>query len=205
MSNEHSVSQWIASLKAGEAEAAQQLWERFRVPLIQLAARRLKDAPKRISDEDDIAQSVFLSLCHGAAAGRFEDVRNRDDLWWLLLATTRRKVVDFVRRETAKKRGAGHVVSEGALSGKESGKTDMTFDDLIGDAPSPDLLVMLAEEHHRLLNLLRDDRLRKIAVSRIEGYSVVEIAADLEVSTRSVERKLRLIRDAWAEELFRAE
>jgi DNA-directed RNA polymerase specialized sigma24 family protein len=42
--------------------------------------------------------------------------------------------------------------------------------------------------------------LREIALARVEGYTVQEIAERLEISKRSVERKLDLIRQAWAKE-----
>src|SRR5262245_41905555 len=116
MSAPQSVSQWIAHLKEGNADAAQRLWERYAMRLVELARRRLKDAPKRVADEEDVAASVFHSLCRGAAAGRFENVKNRDDLWWLLLAITKQKSVDLVRRETAQKRGSGYVQSESGLN-----------------------------------------------------------------------------------------
>jgi hypothetical protein len=71
----------------------------------------------------------------------------------------------------------------------------------VSDAPTPEFLVSLEEQHNRLLGLLRDDRLRQIAVFRIEGFTVPEIAVDLCLSTRSIERKLQLIRGVWSQEL----
>jgi len=169
--------------------------------LVELARRRLKDAPKRVADEEDIAASVFHSLCRGAAAGRFQNVKNRDDLWWLLLAITKQKVVDHVRRETAQKRGAGRVQLESGLNGNADDSHGFALDRLVGDEPTPEFVLMLEEQHQRLLGLLRDDRLRQIAVFRIEGFTVPEIAEDLRVSTRSIERKLQLIRGVWSKEL----
>jgi len=67
-----------------------------------------------------------------------------------------------------------------------------------------DVHVMLDEEHQRLLSLLRDERLRQVAISRIEGRTVAEIARDLGLCARSIERKLRLIRNTWASEFTHA-
>lgn len=195
-----SISRWIASLKAGELDAAQALWNEYAIRLTELARKKLGSVPKVVADEEDIAQSVFRSICRGAIAGRFGDVTNRDDLWWLLLAITKQKVVDYIRRETSQKRGAGRVKHEAALA-CEFADNAFTLDSLVGEAPTPDFLFILQEQSTRLLKLLRDDRLRKIAISRIEGYTVPEIAADLAISTRSVERKLQLIRKAWAKDL----
>ena len=153
MSVSLSVSQWISDLKAGHPDAAQHLWERYAIKLVDLARRRLKDAPKRVADEEDVAASVFHSLCRGAAAGRFENVKNRDDLWWLLLAITKQKVVDHVRRETAKKRGGGRIQSEAGLNRNADDSRGFALDHLIGDEPTPEFVLMLEEQHSRLLGL----------------------------------------------------
>jgi DNA-directed RNA polymerase specialized sigma24 family protein len=57
---------------------------------------------------------------------------------------------------------------------------------------------MMAEECRRLLELLDDAELRTIAVAKMEGYTNAEIAAQLNRSERTVERRLRLIRDRWS-------
>jgi DNA-directed RNA polymerase specialized sigma24 family protein len=203
MSSRHSVSRWICSLKTGEADAAQALWQRYKNRLVQLAKRRLERIPKRAADEDDIAQNVFISLCRGAAAGRFEDVKNRDDLWWVLLAITKQKSVDLVRREMAQKRGAGRVRFELGIGSSRGGR--LSLDQLISGKPGPEVLVVFEEQSRSLLESLRNDELRRIASSRIEGYTVEEIAVQMSVTTRTIERKLQLIRDAWTKELKRGE
>jgi len=40
-----------------------------------------------------------------------------------------------------------------------------------------------------------------VALARMEGYSVEEIAAQLGFSPRSIKRKLQMIRSIWAKEL----
>jgi RNA polymerase sigma factor (sigma-70 family) len=199
-----SVTEWILGLKAGEATAAQKLWERYRDQLMAHARKRVPHSATRAADEEDVLQSVFICLCRGAAVGRFNDVRDRDDLWWLLVSITKHKSVDLVRRESAQKRGAGEVVSECGLGLHKYDQRPLTLDDLIADEPTPEFIAMMEEENRRLLNLLRDDELRKIAISRIEGYSIAEIADQQKISIRSVERKLRLIRNLWRRELTHA-
>ena len=48
--------------------------------------------------------------------------------------------------------------------------------------------------------MLEDETLRQIAQRKLEGYESAEIAAVLGVSSRTVDRKLRLIREIWSEE-----
>ena len=140
-----SITHWIGGLKEGEAAAAQKLWERYAQQVLNLARQRLGQAPRTVADEEDIAQSVFDSICRGAAAGRFLDVKTRDALWWLLLTITRQKAVDHVRRETAQKRGGGRVVNECGLGRAGGSSVCLALDQLVSDEPTPEFLVMLDE------------------------------------------------------------
>ena len=126
----------------------------------------------------------------------------RDELWWLLLSITKRKAVDHIRREAAQKR---HVPGDQHERQRANGVRQLwplSLNDLVSSGPTPDFLVALEEEYKRLLDKLRNDQLRKIAVLRIEGYSVAEIAPKMNIGQRAVERKLQLIRDTWKPELL---
>jgi DNA-directed RNA polymerase specialized sigma24 family protein len=109
-----------------------------------------------------------------------------------------------VRHEVRQKRGGGRVRSEADIfsAGQEQ---SFRLDELIGDAPTPEFLTSMNEEQHRLLSLLRNDQLRRVAVMKIQGYTHEEIAAALGISRRSVIRKVNLIRERWAAELDRLE
>ena len=62
-------------------------------------------------------------------------------------------------------------------------------------------LVMLQDQFQHLLSLLRTDQLRQVAQAYLEGKSTTEIAQELQVTRRSIERKLKLIREDWEREL----
>ena len=51
------------------------------------------------------------------------------------------------------------------------------------------------------MSVLNDD-LRQVALLRMEGDSIEEIAARLGYVPRSIKRKLELIRDLWERELL---
>lgn len=197
--SEGSVTRWFRDLEQGCPEAAQQLWDRYSARLIELARRRLRNAT-RVVDEEDIAITVFETIWRAASEGRFADLRNRDELWWLLVLVTKQKAFDQMRRERRQKRGGGQVVGE-----TDAGRADAPFqlDEVLGTEPTPEFLVIMDEEQRRLLGLLRDDRLRSIAVRRIQGYTCDEIASQLDISTRTVTRKLNLVRLRWQRELER--
>jgi hypothetical protein len=87
------------------------------------------------------------------------------------------------------------------LRGKESDDSIAGFDQLKGDAPTPEVLAIAAEEFQRLMVLLDDDCLRQVAQCKLEGYLNQEIEQRLGLTCRSIVRKLRRIRHVWEGEL----
>jgi DNA-directed RNA polymerase specialized sigma24 family protein len=193
MAPEGSVTHWIGQIQAGDAEAAQRLWERYFRRLVGLARKRLQDAPRRAADEEDVALSAFDSFCRSAGRGRFPQLADRDGLWRLLVALTARKAAHLVRDQARQKRGGGANPS-GAPGGPG-------LEELLDREPSPEFAAEVAEECRRLLSLLADPELGAVAVWRMEGYTTEEIAAKLGKAPQTVKRKLRLIRDIWAKEV----
>lgn len=196
-----SVTRWIHALKEGDRdEAAERLWGRYFDRLVGLARRKLQG--RRLAgaceDEEDAALSAFVSLCEGAAAGRFDRLTDREDLWKLLVVITARKALDQRERLGARKRGGGRVVDEAALAGAAADGDGL--DQIIGLEPTPEFAAMLAEEYRRRLHSLGDETLRQVAIWRMEGYGNDEIAARLGCVARSVGRKLDLIRKTWQAE-----
>src|SRR5262249_30677609 len=106
MSSPGSVSHLIGELKAGEAIAAQKLWERYFGRLAGLARSKLHGLPCRVADEEDIALSAFDSFCRQATLGRFPQLFDRDNLWRLLVVITKRKAYDLAQQERRQKRGS---------------------------------------------------------------------------------------------------
>ena len=160
-----SVCAWLRALEVDDAQAAQRLWDRFYPRLVELAEPRAKGLAKGGIEAEDVAADVMASLWRGHAAGRLADVKSRDELWWLLLALTKRKIVDHQRRQSALKRGGEVVVGPLELNGHPG----YQFDEIVSVELSPDYVVAFEEECLRLLRQLRDDQLRQIAVDRIEG------------------------------------
>ncbi len=61
------------------------------------------------------------------------------------------------------------------------------------------MLAIIEEEGQRLLQSLEDKKLRQIAIWKLESYTNDEIAEKLQLTTRSVERKLQRIREIWSQ------
>jgi DNA-directed RNA polymerase specialized sigma24 family protein len=189
MPSEGSVTRWIDLLQAGDPAAAQPLWERYFHLLVELARRKLGDKP-RIADQEDVALSAFDSFCRGLRHGRFPDLKDRDNLWKLLVVLTARKAIHLIRDEGRLKRGGGQT----------TGTAQELLEEVMSQEPSPAFAAEVAENCQRLLDLLCDAELRTIALSKMEGYTNEEIAGQRNCAPRTVERKLRLICSLWKKE-----
>jgi DNA-directed RNA polymerase specialized sigma24 family protein len=190
-----SVSRWLDPLQQGDAEAVQQLWQRYFAALAKVARRALRDLPLRARDDEDVALSAFDSFCRNAARGRFPQLSDRDDLWRLLTVITVRKAHRLRRDESRQKRGGPQ-----RLTGAQADDETALLEQALSHEPSPEMVAQMAEEYERLLQLLGEEDLRRIAVLRMEGHSVEEAAAALGCAPRSVKRKLQLIRTLWQHE-----
>src|SRR5262249_46151238 len=157
--------------------AAQRLWGRYYPRLVALARQRLRAAARRVADEEDVALSAFDSFCAAAAQGRLPDLRDRNDLWGLLMTITARKAADLVNFHKRKKRGGGLVRGDSALAGSDDAGPGL--DGMQGDDLAPDVAAQLAEEVERLLTRLdasQDPQLRQVAVWKMEGHANADIA-----------------------------
>jgi RNA polymerase sigma factor (sigma-70 family) len=191
MSSEGSVTRWFGALRGGDPAAAQQLWERYFQRLVGLARHKLRDSRQGIADEEDVALSAFDSFCRNAEKGRFPKLFDRDGLWRLLIVITTRKAAHLIRDQGRVKRG-------GAASVEQS--ENDCLDQVFSREPDPKFAAEVAEQCQRLLRMLKDKSLEAVALRRMEGYSVEEIAAELGCAPRSVKRKLQLIRGIWENE-----
>ena len=203
MSSDGSVTVWIGALKAGDPAAAQPLWERYCRQLVRLARARLGGARRRAADEEDVALSAFYSFCRGAEGGRFQQLRDRNNLWPLLVVITARKAIDARNHEARQKRGGGKVRGESAWRNAADGSDhDGGINLVIGDEPTPAFVVELAEQTQRLLDALGSEELRQVAVWKMEGYSNQEIADKIGCVERTVERRLKIIRGRFEQEML---
>jgi DNA-directed RNA polymerase specialized sigma24 family protein len=200
-SSSGSVTHWLGLLRAGDAVAAQPLWEGYFRRLVGLARARLQGVSRRAADEEDVARSAFDSFCQGAQAGRFPRLADRDDLWQVLVLLTARKASRLRRHEQRQKRGGGRVQTETDLAASEP-ETDAILAEVVGSEPTPEFAAQVAEECQRLLDLLKEDDLRAIALAKMEGYGTEEIAARLDCAPRTVQRKLGRIRSLWSREVL---
>ena len=136
------------------------------------------------------------SLFAGVARDRFPRLHDRNNLWSLLAKITARKAINEREKQFAKKRGGSKLkLSIGPEPDVSGAGLDPIDDDL-----GPDFVVTLEEELQRLMEQLPDETVRQVAARKLEGWSNAEIADELGVVERTVERKLGLVRACWGPE-----
>ena len=190
------ISRWISGLQAGDARAAQAIWDAYFEKLLRLARRKFGNMPRRVADEEDIVLSAINSFIEGATAKRFPKLEDHTDIWKLLVTITARKVIAQRRRLLTAKGGAGLVRGESVFAGRFATSDDVGIGQILGSEPTPQFATQVAEEFELLLEKLKnEDRvLHDIALWKLEGFTNSEIAEKLECNVRTVERKLALIR-----------
>jgi RNA polymerase sigma factor (sigma-70 family) len=200
MSADGSVTRWVTALKGGDVAAAQPIWERYHRRLVGLAREKLRGARRRDADEEDVVQSAFHSFFRGVAKGRYPQLGDRDNLWRLLVVITARKALDQLAAEHAKRRGGGTHADESRIATGGASWEEIAIEQVVGDEPTPEFAAQVAEQYERLLDLLADDTLRRVAVWKMEGLTTDEVADRLDCSRRTVARKLETIRIIWSGE-----
>ena len=108
-------------------------------------------------------------------------------------------VSDQIVHERRLKRGGGKVRGESAFDDDSAGAW-RGIERIVGREPTPADAAELLEAFNRRLGTLREN-LRAVAILRLEGHSVEEIAERFQCVPRTIERKLQLIRKAWSEEV----
>jgi RNA polymerase sigma factor (sigma-70 family) len=193
--SDDSVTRWLGPLQRGDDVAAQQLWQRYYDRLVGLARRKLRDLRQHEAAED-VALGAFDSFCRSAQQGRFPKLTDRDSLWRLLVIITARKAAHHRRDASRLKRGRQNAAS--GLAGQDR---EATLEQIVSREPTPEFAAEAADQCRHLLRRLAAPELQSIALWRMEGYTVEEIAQKLSCDARTVKRRLDLIRRLWEEEL----
>jgi DNA-directed RNA polymerase specialized sigma24 family protein len=189
VSSDGSITRLIDGTRSGNDEAARRIWQRFSPRVASLARQKLPVWLRRIVDGDDVANSAMCNVIMGLRAGRYTELRDRDELWALLALVTVQKARNEIAKASCQKR-----LAPGA-------SMPLTEEFVAPDLP-PDLIVRAAEQIDSLIELLRckEAILEPIALWKFEGYTNDEIAQRLGCSRSKVARKLELIRKTWERE-----
>jgi len=193
-----SVTLLLTGLRQGDRLAAILVWQRYYDRLVHLARKKLQQSSRRVADEEDVVLSAFEAFCRGTEHGRFPQLDDRDDLWQVLVMLTARKAANQIKHLARQKRGGGALQGESVFGMNADAEMIQGLEQVVGNEPSPEFAALTAESCGELLARLKDDELRQIALAKLEGYTNDEIAKQLRVKTRTIERKLQAIRETWS-------
>jgi RNA polymerase sigma factor (sigma-70 family) len=193
-----SITRAVDGVRQGRPDSMQQLWHRYYAALLRVARQRLGSSGRHLSDEEDIVVQAFYACFHALENGRYPDIRDRSALWRLLLTITANKVIDEHRRQSRRGPDGARILGESAIRAAGTLDSRDGFQQLMADDPTPSFVAALQEDFRNRLALLDADDLRQIALWKFEGFGNSEIAERLNVTERTVERKLRRIRALWS-------
>lgn len=204
------ITAWVVQVRDGDEDAAQNLWNYYCDQIVEVARRTMKRSSRRIHDEEDVAVESFKHLLSGIRDGRFTELERREQLWRLLMVITSRKAAAMIESDMRQKRGGGEVRGDSAvLGGGEEGPTEDDdrgshlkdepdgFDRLTSAGDAPDISALVADETENLLASLPDATAEQIVRLKLQGYTHEEIAAELDCNVRTIERRLKQIRELW--------
>lgn len=176
----------LRRLRAGDEDAATQMYVRYATRLHALARRKCAaDLGTRL-DAEDIVQSVFRTFFRRAGRGEYQ-VPAGDELWKLLLVISLNKIRKVAAFHRAAKRDVRKTADGGISDALLQGRS-------VDDPEALGALRLVIEETLADLPMSQ----RHIVIWRIEGYEVAEIAARSGRSKRSVERILQGFRQSLA-------
>jgi RNA polymerase sigma factor (sigma-70 family) len=192
-----SVSQWIEGAKQGGGEDAERrLFERYWPQVLSVARRTLEGNRIRHLDEEDVAIVALRRVFERIEAGKCDQMLDRRDWWNYVKRATKNIALDAIKGHQAAKHGGGEVRGESALDApvNQSGQGGLANEPKSPHMPTEiaeDMIQMLLESSTEL-----GEAARLILIRRLEGYKDKEIAEALDVTTRTIERKKKVIERA---------
>ena len=172
--------------------AAFSLWSRYYDRLRRIARKKIGRYGRRVPfDDEDVALSALDSFCRNVKQGQYPNLNSTDDIWCLLVVIADRKANDRAKMEFAAKRGG-----KAGFSPFDQYEPEIVDSDL-----QPDSRTELDDLTDHLFSILNDVDLQTIAIRKLSGDTNSQIAESMGRTRQTVQRKLRLIRDIWLDEL----
>jgi RNA polymerase sigma-70 factor (ECF subfamily) len=171
--------------RAGDGEAARQLYDCYVQRLLAVARRRLGTPLQSRVDPEDIVQSVFRTFFGRLKAGKFR-LEEQDDLCKLLVRITVNKTLRQVAYQKAAKRDPGQEAGQ-----EDPGRERLL--ELMAREPDPEEAAAFVDQLQAFL-AAQPPQDRRVIELRLQGYGTDEIARQLGVADRTVRRLLERIK-----------
>ncbi len=180
-SNE-SFDDLLIRCRRGDSEAVSVLVRQYSSRLMAVAGNLLSAQVRRRVDHEDIVQSALFTFFRRVEQGEF-DIRDPEDIWRLLVTITVRKAQTQGRRHSAEQRAPAREASATWLVAAMSRE------------PGPVEAIVLSEIVEDLTRWLEQEKYGEILERILRGEAKADIARDLGLSKRTVDRVLFRIRE----------
>jgi len=187
-----SVSGWIEMIRLGNDEAVKPLLERYFQRLASFADRKLRSGIRTSDDGEDIASHALQSVVRRIALGSYPELSDRNNLWLLLMVAAQRRVIDGQRKEIRWQKNFAPVQTVTDLM--QALNVDLEFQ---GERDDQSQAFELIEFWDHMLSKLSDQMHRDVAKRKLEGYSNREIAIQLQLTPKKVDRMVQAILERW--------
>jgi RNA polymerase sigma-70 factor (ECF subfamily) len=172
----------VERLRAGDEQAAADLFARYAQQLTRVAEQHLSRKVAGREDGEDVVQSVFRTFFRRSAEGEFR-IDSAAQLWRLLVKITLMKARAKARYHTADKRNVA------AEAGPDAGDWMQAA---VQREPGPEEAAALVDQIEALLSGLPPLYCHVLDL-RLQGHGVTEIAEQLRVSRQTIYRALDLL------------
>lgn len=175
----------LSAVTTRNDQEVQSMLRRFIPRMRALARKRLSGSSTGAADEEDIVQAALDSFCKAVRDGRYQAIGNDESLWKCLATITRNKVIDHQRHESRR-------------SARSSQESEIALSTLSRCDDDPVQIAMAKEQLAQLRARLRKISLQKLLDQKVAGYTNIELAQSFCVTTRTIERWMVEIREAFA-------
>lgn len=181
----------LDSIRSGDEASVSRLWNWFTPRLERFCAQWLRDENPSDFDEEDVVLSAFNAFCRAVMGGRYQSLKEPNEVWAILSTIAVRKALDRLKHARRRKR-------RGEMTRVEM--QSLELDAFRGGEPSPELAALMADECVRLLELLPEKELQVLVGLKVDGYTNEEIAEQMGYTRRTIQRMLAVIRTIWEPE-----
>jgi len=182
--SEESLSEQLDRFSEGDQAAGFEVYERYQKRLVELANRKMGPQLRAKVQPESIAATVFRSVIMGLADGKYKLPKN-GSLWSLMAFLTNRKILKRVDHLKTIKRGGKAKVHNDA---------ECPLDELVMENPTPAEIAAFADQLQMIRSRLKPESFAILELL-MDGYRIRDIAEIQEVSSWTIRRRIKGIKD----------
>ncbi len=186
---EPEITACLLRVRSGSTDAFVILFNFYIQRLRGYVVGRLSDRDRGEGIEDDLSVETMYCLWFDLSGGRFSKVNNRDELWYAIMRIAKSRMIDRHRYLSRIRRAAIKTISLSSL--------------VIGSKTQSEIDQFIIYDAWKLFTeSLEDQQLKELVRMKMDGLSSDVVAEQLGLVPRTVQRKLKIIRELWEDFVF---